>query len=155
MRLLPLVSLAVSIVASPCYGQVLTQARTDVYYDSPSNTVYQVSSASIDYSTEYYYSLDIRSYLRQNGLVVSYDFEGSGGDSYASTYAETPGDGGSFFDAISYYNLSVTYQTYEVGAGTEAVSSYRQKIMGLANGAANSEVSERARSVLGLAASHE
>jgi hypothetical protein len=100
-----------------CYGQVLTQARTDVYYDSGSNTVYQISSASIDYSTEYYYSLTITSYLRKNGFTAAYGYGSSDGGSYASSYAATPGESGSFFDTISYYYLQVMYQTYEVLPG--------------------------------------
>ena len=117
MRLLAVVCLLLAAAVPGCYGQVLTQARTDVYYDSGSNTVYQISSASLDYSTEYYYSLVITSYLRKNGFTASFGYSSSNGGSYASNYVAVPGDSGSFFDAISYYYLEILYQTYEVLPG--------------------------------------
>ena len=78
-------------------------------------------------------------------------------EAVAITHLDAPGLTAQIGEALDDPNPDVVTDALLAiqGAGTEAVSSYRQKIMGLANGAANSEVSERARSVLGLAASHE
>jgi hypothetical protein len=99
------------------HGQVLTQSRTDVYYDAATNRVYQISSGSIDFNTEYWYSLQMASYLRQNGFTAGFGSGNTNGTSYVTTYAEAPASSGAVFDVINWVDLIIAHQTYEVVYG--------------------------------------
>jgi hypothetical protein len=95
-----------------------------VYYDQQTNKVFQISSGSVDYSTEYWYSLRINAGLRKNGLVVAGALGQTAGNSYTSVYSETQAETGAVFDAITWFDIVVEYQTYEVVAGCYSCSDW-------------------------------
>ena len=104
--------------------QISTVGRTDVYYDQATNKVYQISSGTLDYNTEYWYSLHISAVLGKNGFTVAPVAADSNGTSYASAYSETQGETGAVFTASADYYLKAQYQTYETVPGCGSCSDW-------------------------------
>jgi hypothetical protein len=105
-------------------SQIFTSGRTDVYYDAQTNKVYQISSASTDYTTEYWYTTRINAGLRKNGFVVASGITNTNGTAYASAYSETFAEAGAVYDVVTWVDLIVEYQTYEVVAGCYTCSDW-------------------------------
>ncbi len=103
-------------IASSTSAQTLTESRTDLYYNSATNQLYGVTSASIDYNTQYYYKLEIRSTLRRDQSTASFDGWSNTG-SYAETHTGTTVISGSSYEQYNSFYLNIEYQTYEILAG--------------------------------------
>jgi len=98
-------------------SSVMSQIRTDVFYDPGGNVVFHLSSGAVDFNTEYWYTLSLSSYLRKDGFVVDFDSAQSNGSSYVAAFGSATAVPGSYYDAITWADLVVTYQTYEVVYG--------------------------------------
>lgn len=75
-----------------------------------------MTSLSPDYNTQYYYSIEMQTYLDKRGLVQDFGYwtsEWGSGGAVAATTAEP----GVEYTAIAYYYGTVKYMTYEVVYG--------------------------------------
>ena len=114
LRFLPLIACAGLLHAQQSSGQ------TDMFYDDGQNLVYAVTSVDADYYTQYYYTVEMQTYITKLGYWLgTWESFGYWSTDYGSggAVAVAPGEPGVELTAISYYYGVTRYMTYEVVYG--------------------------------------